>query len=100
LRDSASHIQQLGHVAQGADRGFQFLIAGLTQRFPHPLQQRLKTLGEPGLLEARFPAIFESLLRMAETDGLRPGGIHHTLAGIQADASLWNRLAIVPGHPR
>ena len=37
---------------------------------------------------------------MTETDGLRPGGIHHTLPGIQADASLWNRLAIVPGHPR
>jgi hypothetical protein len=38
-------LQQLGHVAQRADRGFQFLIAGLTQRFPHALQQRLQLFG-------------------------------------------------------
>src|ERR1035438_6135385 len=36
-----------------------------------------KTLGESGLLEARFPAIFAWLLRMAETDCFRPCGIHH-----------------------
>src|SRR5580658_5204201 len=41
-----------------------------------------KTLCESGLLEARFPAIFESLLSTAETDCIRPRGIPRQLGGM------------------
>jgi hypothetical protein len=45
LQGDLSFAQQLGQVAQGSDRGFQFLISGLPQPFPHALQQRLQLFG-------------------------------------------------------
>src|SRR6516164_6364896 len=39
LKSNLSFAQQLRQIAQSTDRGSEFLISGLPQRFPHPLQQ-------------------------------------------------------------